>query len=86
MLSSVLTSLRAVKVNIAIMRAFARLREILFTHKELAAKIEALEHKHKNHDIKFSEHDEHIAIFEAIKQLMAPLPLPLPEKPRIGFK
>ncbi len=85
MLSGVLQSKRAVRVNIAIMRAFVQLREILFTNKELAVKVEALELKYKSHDIKFSEYDEHIAsIFEAIKQLMAPPSLP--EKPRIGFK
>ncbi len=84
MLSSVLNSERAIDVNIAIMRAFVRLREILLTHKDLAAKIEALELKYKNHDMKLSEYDAHIeAIFEAIKQLMAP-PL-VPEKPKIGF-
>ena len=85
MLSSVLTSPRAVKVNIAIMRAFVRVREILLTHKDLAAKIEALEFKYKSHDGRLSEHDAHIAaIFEAIKQLMAPPQVS--EKPRIGFK
>jgi len=84
MLSSVLNSERAIEVNIAIMRAFVRLREILLTHKDLAAKIEALELKYKNHDIKFSEHDNHIAtIFEAMRQLMAPPPGP--PKRRIGF-
>jgi len=85
MLSSVLNSKRAIQVNIAIMRAFVRLREILLTHKDLAAKIAALELKYKNHDIRLSEYDKHItAIFEAIKNLMAPPP----EKPRrmIGFK
>jgi len=85
MLSSVLNSERAIEVNIAIMRAFVRLREILLTHKDLAAKIAALELKYKNHDMRFSEYDKHImAIFEAIKKLMAPPP----EKPRrmIGFK
>ena len=85
MLSSVLNSDRAIEVNVAIMRAFVRLREILLTHKNLAAKIEALELKYKNHDMRFSEYDKHImAIFEAIKKLMAPPP----EKPRriIGFK
>lgn len=85
MLSSVLNSKRAIKVNIAIMRAFVRLREILLTHKDLAAKITALELKYKNHEMKFSKYDEHIAaIFEAIRQLMAPPP----DKPRriIGFK
>ncbi len=84
MLSSVLNSERAIEVNIAIMRAFVRLREILLTHKDLAAKIAALELKYKNHDMRFMEYDKHItAIFEAIKKLMAP-----PEKPRrmIGFK
>jgi hypothetical protein len=84
MLSTVLNSERAIEVNIAIMRAFVRLREILLTHKDLAAKIEALELKYRNHDMKLSEYDAHIeAIFEAIKQLMAP-PAEKP-KPRIGF-
>jgi phage regulator Rha-like protein len=84
MLSSVLNSKRAIQVNIAIMRAFVQIREILLTHKELAAKIEALELKYKNQDMTLSEHDRHIAaIFEAIKQLMAPPPEP--PKRRIGF-
>lgn len=84
MLSSVLNSKRAIQVNIAIMRAFVRLRDILLTHKDLAAKITALELKYKNYDMRLSEYDKHIAaIFEAIKKLMAPQ-----EKPRrmIGFK
>ena len=60
------------------------MREILLTHKELAAKIEAIELKYKNHDGKIAEHDANIAaIFEAIKQLMSPPPVP--EKPKIGF-
>ena len=84
MLSTVLNSERAIQVNIAIMRAFVRMREILLTHKDLAAKIESLELKYKNHDLKFTEYDAHIgAIFEAIKQLMTP-PSVL-EKPKIGF-
>jgi len=85
MLSTVLRSKRAIRVNIAIMRAFVRMRDILLTHKDLAAKITALELKYKNHDMRLSEYDKHIAvIFEAIRQLMAPPP----EKPRrmIGFK
>ena len=85
MLSSVLNSERAIKVNIAIMRAFVRLRELLLTHKDLAAKIASLELKYKNHDMKLSEYDKHIAmIFEAIKELMAPPPEP--PKRKIGFK
>lgn len=66
MLSSVLHSNRAVAVNIAIMRAFVRLREILSTHKDLAAKLEKMERK-------LGEHDEHFrVVFDAIRQLMAP--------------
>jgi hypothetical protein len=76
MLSSVLNSERAVQVNIAIMRAFVKLREILETNRELARKFEELE-------ARVGKHDEQIgSIIEAIRQLMAP-----PEKPRreIGF-
>ena len=77
MLSSVLASKRAVQVNIAIMRAFVKLREVMATHKDLANKIEALERK-------YSEHDEEIqVIFKAIKKLLEPPPLP--PKRRIGF-
>ncbi|MCX5712536.1 MAG: hypothetical protein NTY47_05665, partial [Candidatus Omnitrophica bacterium] len=76
MLSSVLNSERAIQVNILIMRAFIRIRDIILTHKELAAKIDGLEKK-------YSEHDETIkSIFEAIRQLLHP-----PEEPKkkIGF-
>ena len=76
MLSSVLQSDRAVKINIAIMRAFVKLREMLDTNRELARKFAQLERRVGKHD------DEIAAILEAIRQLMAP-----PEKPRreIGF-
>jgi hypothetical protein len=76
MLSSVLNSKRAVRVNIAIMRAFVELRETLETNRELAQKFAELERRVGKHD------DEIGAIMEAIWQLMAP-----PEKPRreIGF-
>ena len=76
MLSSVLNSERAVKVNIAIMRAFVKLRQTLETSRELTHKFSELEKR-------VGKHDEEIgAILEAIRQLMA-----LPEKPRreIGF-
>jgi hypothetical protein len=63
MLSSVLTSSRAVQVNIAIMRAFVKLREILSSHKELASKLEELE---KKYDSQFK------AVFDAIYKLMEP--------------
>lgn len=78
MLSSVLNSERAIQVNILIMRAFTKLREILLTHKELAAKIEVLEKK-------YAEHGQTIkAIFEAIKQLLEPPPAK--ERKIIGFR
>jgi phage regulator Rha-like protein len=77
MLSSVLNSERAVQVNIAIMRAFVKLREMLSTHKELAHKLNTLERK-------IGKHDEDIKlIFEAIHQLMAP---PKKSTRKIGFK
>ena len=76
MLSSVLNSKRAVKVNITIMRAFVKLRWALETNRELAQKFSELERRVDKHD------EEIAAILEAIRQLMAP-----PEKPRreIGF-
>jgi phage regulator Rha-like protein len=78
MLSSILNSERAIQVNILIMRAFTKLREILLTHKELAAKIEALEKKYAEHDQTIRE------IFQAIKQLLEPPP---PKEKRIvGFR
>ncbi|MFA6981372.1 MAG: ORF6N domain-containing protein [Ignavibacteriaceae bacterium] len=77
MLSSVLRSERAVQVNIAIMRAFVKLREILSTHKELAQKLKELEYKIETHD------EQITAIFEAINQLLAPPPAP---KRKVGFE
>jgi hypothetical protein len=76
MLSSVLNSERAVKVNITIMRAFVRLRQMLDTNRELARQFAELERRVEKHDEEIS------AIIEAIRQLMAPA-----EKPRreIGF-
>jgi DNA-binding PadR family transcriptional regulator len=73
MLSSVLRSKRAVAVNIEIMRAFVRLREMLTTHKDLANKLETLERKY---DAQFK------VVFDAIRQLMIP---PEPNKRKIGF-
>jgi hypothetical protein len=74
MLSSVLRSHRAVQVNIGIMRAFVKLREMLASHKELARRLEELERKY---DAQFK------VVFEAIRQLMAE-----PDRPRpcIGFR
>ena len=77
MLSSVLKSRQAIEVNIAIMRAFVQLRKMIASHDKLARKLAELEQH-------LEDHDEQIqAIFEAIRQLMAP-----PEGPRkrIGFE
>jgi hypothetical protein len=76
MLSSVLNSVRAVRVNIAIMRAFVKLRETLESHRDLAHKFDELQRRVGKHD------DEIAAIIDAIRQLMAP-----PARPRreIGF-
>lgn len=76
MLSSVLRSKKAIRVNIEIMRAFARLREILAVNKDFARRLEELERKFNAHDAQFQ------AVFDAIRELMK-----TPEKPkrRIGF-
>lgn len=76
MLSSILNSERAIQVNIAIMRAFVKLRKVLSAHKALAQKLDELE-------LKFEKHDEEIqAIFEAIRRLMTPAEK---TKRKIGF-
>ena len=77
MLSSVLNSERAIEVNIAIMRVFVRLREMMGTHKELAFKLVELEERLEGHD------EQIRSIFEAIRQLMTPLE---PPRKRIGFE
>ena len=79
MLSSVLNSKRAIQVNIQIMRTFTKLRELLATHKDLQRKIETLEGKYKQHDKQFK------VVFEAIRQLLEPPPVPEKPKGRIGF-
>lgn len=74
MLSSVVNSERAIEVNILIMRAFVKLREMLATHKDLAKKLEEME---KKYDKQFK------VVFEAIYELMKP---PEPSRRLIGFK
>lgn len=77
MLSSVLRSPQAVQVNIAIMRAFVRLRETLSLHRDLAHKLSELE-------CRVEGHDENIRnLFDAIRQLMAP---PASPRRQIGFQ
>ena len=73
MLSSVLNSDRAIEVNIQIMRAFVKLREMIASHKELAKRLDELE----------SKYDEQFkVVFDAIRELMTP---PEPKRRRIGF-
>ena len=73
MLSSVLHSERAIQVNIAIMRAFVSLREMMSSNKALARQLKELE---KKYDAKFR------VVFQAIHELMAQ---PAPKSRRIGF-
>ena len=76
MLSSVLRSKRAIHVNIAIMRAFVKLKQILSTHKDLIYKLNELERKIEKHDAQIT------AIFSAIHRLMIQESRP---KRKIGF-
>ncbi len=73
MLSSVLNSDRAIEVNVQIMRAFVKLREMIASNKELAKKLDELE---KKYDRQFK------VVFDAIRQLMTP---PETKEKKIGF-
>ena len=77
MAANILNSGRAVEMSIRVVRTFIKLRQLLTTHKELAYKLSELERKIEKHDTEIQ------AIFEAIRQLMAPTP----QKPKrhIGF-
>ncbi len=73
MLSSVLNSKRAIHVNIEIMRAFAKIREMILSHKELQQKINEMEQKY----------DKNFAVvFEALRGLLSP---PVKPNKEIGF-
>jgi len=73
MLSTVLNSERAIEVNIHIMRAFVKLREMIASHKDLVKRLDELE----------SKYDEQFkVVFDAIRELMAP---PEPKRKHIGF-
>jgi phage regulator Rha-like protein len=76
MLSSVLRSERAIAVNVQIMRAFVRMRELLTSNTALARKLDELERKYKHHDEAIA------AILSAIRELMNP---PQPKRRPIGF-
>lgn len=77
MLSSVLNSERAVEMNIRIIRIFTRMRELLFTHKDLLLKIEQLENQVGHHNEAIQK------IFNALKQLLKP---PAVKREKVGFK
>jgi len=74
MLSSVLRSHRAIEVNIGIMRAFVKLRQMLVSHEDLGPRLEALE---KKYDATFK------VVFDAIRELMSP---PVTPRQAIGFR
>lgn len=76
MLSSVLNSRRAVQVNIVIMRAFARLRELLANHTEILRQLDQLEQKYERHDVQIKQ------VFQAIRMLVRS---PTRGRRRIGF-
>ena len=77
MLSSVLKSETAIRVNIQIIRIFTRMREMIMTHKDILLQLEKIERK-------LAGHDEDITlIFQYLKQLLSP---PQPTRRKIGFK
>jgi phage regulator Rha-like protein len=76
MLSSVLKSDRAIEINILIIRAFVKLREIISTHKKVSKKLKELEDKFKGHDLQINQ------IIQVINQLITP---PVTPKKKIGF-
>jgi DNA-binding PadR family transcriptional regulator len=77
MLSSILNSETAIRVNIQIIRVFTKMRELLLTHKDILLQLEKIEKKLTRHD------DDIVVIFEYLKQLLHP-----PQTPRrkIGFR
>jgi phage regulator Rha-like protein len=84
MLSSVLNSQTAIKVNIRIIRVFSKMKEMLLTHKDILLKLEQVEKKLQKQDGKMNNLEEDIQmIFEALKKLLTPSPA---ARQRIGFK
>ncbi len=79
MLSSILKSETAIRVNIAIIRVFSKMREVLLSHKELLHKLERLEHKSERHDSELK------AVFAALKKLLH-TPVPEVERRPVGYK
>jgi hypothetical protein len=77
LLSTVLNSERAIKVNIQIMRIYTKMREMLMTNLEILLKLEQMERKVSGHD------DDIQLIFKYLKQLLNP---PEEPRPRVGFR
>ncbi len=87
MLSSVLKSERAVQINITIMRAFVRLRELIATHKDLARKIDQLEAKQKDHGILLTLVSKDIqTLANHVNAEFRKLQTPRRRKSRFGFR
>jgi ORF6N domain len=86
MLSSVLNSRTAIEVNIQIIRAFTRMREMISSQKDILLKLQQIEKKLMRHDGKMKKYEEDMRlIFEALKKLLQPPPEPAP-RPKIGFR
>ena len=84
MLSSVLNSPTAIEVSIQIIRVFTKMRELLLTNKDILLRLEQIEKKMLKQGTRMKKYEGEIQmIFEALKQLLNPLPEP---RPRIGFK
>ena len=77
MLSGILNSPTAIRVNIQIIRVFTKMREMLLTHKDILLELEKMQQKLTNHD------SDIVLIFEHLKQLLNPPPIP---RKRIGFR
>ncbi|MES2558156.1 MAG: ORF6N domain-containing protein [Bacteroidota bacterium] len=83
MLSSVLSSSTAVQVNIAIMRVYTKLREMLATHKDILLKLEQLESRMMKQELKGDKIDKDIqVVFKTLKELLYTPEVP---RKRIGF-
>ncbi len=84
MLSGVLKSKTAIRVNIQIIRVFAKMREMLIAHKDILLKLEQIELKLLKHDGSIEKHEREIqTVFIALKQLLNPKISP---KKRIGYR
>ena len=77
MLSGVLNSETAIRVNIRIIRVFTKMRELLLTHKDILLQLEKMENKLASHDADIT------VIFDYLKQLLNP---PVPPRNKIGFR